>query len=407
MLTLNRLVSFAEKLLATASVLVFVSLVGCTGTSVQSAPRGPAAPLVTTAPVVEKTLPVDLRAVGNVEAYSTIHVKAQIGGELTEVYIREGDTVRKGDPLFLIDPRPYDEAIRQAEANLTRDRALLRQAEAALQRDLAQERFAREQAERYQKLFAEGVIAKQVADQMATEADVRAEAVRVDQAAVETARAAIRASEAALANARLQRSYCLIRSPVDGRAGALAVKLGNLVKANDVDLVTIHQVKPVYVAFSVPESLLPQVRRQMGAAPLEVLAAAPGRTASQERGKLTFVDNQVDRATGTIRLKATFANDAARLWPGQFVEVTLRLGRREGALVVPARAVQTGQAGEFVYVVHPDHTVEMRRVRTGLRAGQELVVEEGLRSGEVVVTEGQLKLAPKMKVRVSQESRTS
>ncbi|MCS6954625.1 MAG: efflux RND transporter periplasmic adaptor subunit [Bryobacteraceae bacterium] len=382
--------------------------VGCGGTSVQSAPRGSAAPLVTTAPVVEKAVPVDLRAVGNVEPYSTIHVKAQVGGELTEVYIREGDTVRKGDPLFLIDPRPYDEAIRQAEANLNRDRALLRQAEAALLRDQAQQRFAREQAERYQKLFAEGVIARQVADQMVTEADVRTEAVRVSQAAIETARAAVRASEAALAYAQLQRSYCLIRSPVDGRAGALAVKRGNLVKANDVDLVTIHQLKPVYVAFSVPESVLPQVRRQMAAASLDVLAAIPGQEAKErERGKLTFVDNQVDRATGTIRLKATFTNDAARLWPGQFVEVTLRLGRREKALVVPARAVQAGQGGEFVYVVRPDQTVEMRRVRTGFRVGQELVVEAGLHRGETVVTEGQLKLAPKMKVRLSQENRSS
>jgi multidrug efflux system membrane fusion protein len=384
--------------------LVFLS--GCGGGSVQSAPGAASAPLVTVAAVLEKPVPIDLRAVGNVEAYSTIHVKAQIGGQLTEVYIREGDTVRKDDPLFLIDPRPYDEAIRQAEANLNRDRALLGQAEAALGRDQAQERFAREQAARYQKLFAEGVIARQVADQMATEADVRSEAVRVSQAAVETARATIRASEALLANARLQRSYCLIRSPVDGRAGDLAVKLGNIVKANDVDLVTIHQVKPVYVAFSVPESVLPQVRRQWGAAPLEVLATIPGRDALPERGKLTFVDNQVDRATGTIRLKATFANDSARLWPGQFVEVTLRLGRRERALVVPARAVQTGQGGEFVYVVHPHRTVEMRRVRTSLRVGQEVVVEEGLERGETVVSEGQLKLAPKMKVRI-EEGRAS
>ncbi|MCL6508745.1 MAG: efflux RND transporter periplasmic adaptor subunit [Bryobacteraceae bacterium] len=392
----------ARKWLAGIGVAPLVFLNGCGGGSVQSAPRASSAPLVTVAPVLEKPVPVEVRAVGNVEAYSTIRVKAQIGGQLTEVYIREGDTVRKDDPLFLIDPRPYDEAIRQAEANLNRDRALLRQAEAALQRDQAQERFAREQAERYRKLFAEGVIAKQVADQMATEADVRSEAVRVSQAAVETARAAIRASEAALANARLQRSYCLIRSPVDGRAGDLAVKLGNIVKANDVDLVTIHQVRPVFVAFSVPESVLPQVRRQWGAAPLEVAATIPGRDAGPERGKLTFVDNQVDRTTGTIRLKATFANDSARLWPGQFVEVTLRVGRRDRALVVPARAVQTGQSGEFVYVVHPDRTVEMRRVRTSLRVGQELVVEEGLERGETVVTEGQLKLAPKMKVRIEE-----
>ncbi len=396
----------ARKWLAGVGAALMVFLSGCGGGAVQSAPRAGSAPLVTVASVLEKPVPVDLRAVGNVEAFSTIHVKAQIGGQLTEVYIREGDTVRKDDPLFLIDPRPYDEAIRQAEANLNRDRALLRQAEAALQRDQAQERFAREQAERYRKLFAEGVIAKQVADQMMTEADVRSEAVRVSQAAVETARAAIRASEAALANARLQRSYCLIRSPVDGRAGELAVKLGNIVKANDVDLVTIHQVKPVLVAFSVPESVLPQVRRQWAAAPLEVLATIPDGDAGPERGKLTFVDNQVNRATGTIRLKATFANDSARLWPGQFVEVTLRLGRRDRALVVPVRAVQTGQAGEFVYVVHADRTVEMRRVRTSLRVGQELVVEEGLKPGETVVTEGQLKLAPKMKVRI-EEGRVS
>lgn len=388
--------------LLSAVVILEATLGGCSRSSPGSVKSEPPRPAVTTATAAVKTVPVDLRAVGNVEAYTTIEVKAQVGGQLTEVYFREGDFVKQGDPLFLIDPRPFDEAIRQIEANLARDRAMLRQAEANLQLNIAQQKFAQDQAARHRQLLAEGVISKQLADQVLTDAEVRAEAVRASQAAIESARAAIHADEAALANAKLQRSYCSIVSPVHGRTGHLAVKPGNIVKANDQALVTIHQVRPIYVAFSVPESYLDEIRRRMSTG-LKVLATAPEAPAPEE-GILTFIDNQVDRATGTIQLKGTFPNARGTLWPGQFVSVVLRLTTRPDALVVPAQAIQTGQSGEFVWVVRPDMSVEVRPLKTSLRVGQEVVVEEGLSAGETVVREGQLRLSPGMKVSVASGS---
>jgi len=388
-----------KYLLPTAAAIMAILGCGYSRKSPGSVAAEPARPAVTTASAAVKSVPVDLRAVGNVEAYTTIEVKAQVGGQLTEVYFREGDFVKQGDPLFLIDPRPFDEAIRQIEANLARDRALLRQAEANLQLNIAQQKYAQDQAARHRQLLAEGVISKQLADQVLTDADVRAEAVRASQAAIESARAAIQAGEAALANARLQRSYCSIVSPVDGRTGNLAVKAGNIVRANDQSLVRIHQVRPIYVAFAVPETYLGEIRRRM-AAGLKVLATPPEAPAPEE-GVLTFIDNQVDRATGTIQLKGTFANTRGTLWPGQFVSVVLRLSTRPDALVVPAQAIQTGQSGEFVWVVRPDMSVEVRPLKTGMRVGQDVVVEQGLSAGETVVREGQLRLAPGMKVRVA------
>lgn len=385
-----------------AAALLCLLFGGCSRTSPGSVSAEPPRPAVTTAVATIKTVPVDLRAVGNVEAYTTIEVKAQVGGQLTEVYFREGDFVKQGDPLFLIDPRPFDEAIRQIEANLARDRAMLRQAEANLQLNIAQQKYAQDQAARHRQLLAEGVISRQLADQAFTDAEVRAEAVRASQAAIESARAAIQAGEAALANARLQRSYCSIVSPVHGRTGNLAVKPGNLVRANDQALVTIHQVRPIYVSFAVPENYLGEIRSRMSAG-LKVLATPP-ETAAPEEGVLTFIDNQVDRATGTIQLKATFSNTRGTLWPGQFVSVVLRLATRPDALVVPAQAIQTGQSGEFVWVVRPDMSVEVRPLKTGMRVGQDVVVEQGLSAGETVVREGQLRLAPGMKVRLASGS---
>jgi multidrug efflux system membrane fusion protein len=387
---------------AAAFLLLFSLLLSCCGNRTQGPPDRPRAAFVTTAIVARKTVPVDIRVIGNVEAFTTINVKAQVGGQLMEVYFKEGQDVRKGDLLFLIDPRPYDEAIRQAEANLARDQALLQQAEANLQRDIAQEKFARDQAARYQKLFREGVMSREQAEQFASDADARAEAVRADRAAIASAQAAIHADRAALENAKLQRSYCAIHSPVDGRTGELMLKAGNLVKASDVDLVTIHQVRPIYVSFSVPEKELPAVRRYMAAGTVEVLSAPAGAPGEIERGALAFIDNSVDSTTGTIKLKGTFPNTNGKLWPGQFVNVTLRLTTNPDTVVTPVKSIQTGQTGEYVYVVKPDQTVESRAVVTGDRVDQEVVVAKGLSPGETVVTEGQLRLAPGMKVRIKE-----
>lgn len=361
--------------------------------------RGGAAALVTTATVTQRAVPVEIRVVGNVEAYSTIRVRPQITGQLIKVHFQEGQDVKAGDLLFSIDPRPYDEAIRQAEANHARNTALWRQAEANLKRDLAQERFAREQAARYSKLFSEGVMSKQQADQYASELDVRSEAVQADRAAIESAQASIRADNAMLENARLQRAYCDIRSPLDGRAGDLLVEEGNLVRVNDAELVTLKQVRPIFVSFTIPENRLAEVKKYMAAGSLLVQTVPQGDAGSPETGKLTFVDNAVDATTGTIRLKGTFPNAGGRLWPGQFVNVMLRLTTVPGALVVPMRAVQMGQDGEYAYVVKQDMTAEVRPVTTGVRVGEEVVVQQGLALGETVVSEGQLRLAPGVRVR--------
>ncbi len=377
-------------------------LAGCSNSSIPKRPPRPQAAMVTTVQSVEKTMPVDIRIVGTVEAYTTIRVKAQVGGELMKVQFREGDNVHEGDLLFVIDPRPFDEAVRQAKANLERDTAMLRQAEANLQRDLAQEKFAREQAGRYQKLFREGVMSKEQTDQFMTDADVRAQSVRADQAAIESARGSITADEAALSSAQLQWSYCTIRSPISGRTGDLMVKQGNLVKANDVDLVTIHQIQPILVTFSVPEKELPAIKERMASRKLSVLVNPADAPDQVDGGDLTFIDNAVDTSTGTIKLKAIFKNTRRSLWPGQFVNVVLRLDIVPNAVVVPVIAIQTSQTGEYVYVVKPDMTAEMRPVTTGLRVRQEIVIEKGLKTGEAVVTEGQLRLAPGMKVRTRQ-----
>jgi membrane fusion protein, multidrug efflux system len=356
---------------------------------------------VTVAAASLKNVPVEVQVIGNVEAYSTINVKAQVGGQLTAVYFQEGDYVQKGARLFSIDPRPFDAALSQAIANNARDKATLGQAQANLARDQAQARYQQSQAARYTQLFQAGVVSKDQSEQFQASADAIDQAVAADRAAIESARASIGASQAAADNARVQLEFTSIRSPIEGRTGNVTVKLGNVVTANSVDLTTINQVQPIYVTFAVPESQLPAIKRYMSAQKLVVRARPQDDpNAAEEIGNLTFVDNAVDMTTGTIKLKGTFANKDRKLWPGQFVRVTLRLTIQQNAVVVPNQAVQAGQNGSFVYVVKQDRTVESRPVTTGARVDQDMVVDDGLQAGEVVVTEGQLRLAPGSKVAV-------
>jgi multidrug efflux system membrane fusion protein len=379
--------------------IVLAGLLGCSSSSSAPVKSGrQQAALITPVVVLEKSMPVDLRVIGSAEAYTAIRVKAQVSGQLMKVQFRQGDDVKAGDPLFLIDPRPFDAAIQQSEANIAKDTALLRQAEANMRRDIAQEKYARDQAARYQKLFSEGVMSKQQTEQFDSEANMRTEAVGADRAAIESAQASLKADTSNLESAKLQRAYCEIRSPVDGRTGDLNIEEGNLVRNSDAELVTINQVHPIYVTFSIPENRLAEVRKSMAAGPLSVTANAPGDTSQTEAGQLTFVDNTVDNTTGTIKLKATFANANSRLWPGQFVNVALRLKMLQNAVVVPVRAIQMSQDGEFVYVIKGDQSAEMRPVTSGLRIGEEVVVEKGLEKGETIVIEGQGRLAPGMKV---------
>jgi multidrug efflux system membrane fusion protein len=327
--------------------------------------------MVTVAVAVEKSIPVQVRAIGNVEAYNTVSVKAQINGQVARVHFAEGEDVARGALLFTIDPRPYEAALRQAEATLARDRA--------------QARFASQQTERYGALLKDGIVTQDQYDQLRANADALDAAIAADLATVD--------------NARILLGYCYIRSPIDGRTGNLAVKAGNLVKANDLPvLVTINQITPIYATFTIPEKELAEIKKYLGAGRLKVDAVIPDDPKGPESGTVTFLDNAVDSATGTIRLKGTFANAGRRLWPGQFVNVVLTLATRPNAVVVPTRAIQTGQQGEFVFVVKDDLTVESRVVATGEMLNGESVIARGITPGEKVVTDGQLQLVPGARV---------
>ena len=381
-------------------VLSCVLLYGCTskGSTPPGGKKGGGDVPVTVAKVTRKDVPVEIQVIGNVEAYSTIAVKAQVGGILTKVDFKEGDYVKNGDLLFTIDPRPLKAQLDQAVATLAKDDALLKQAEANLARDIAQEKYAVAQAGRYAKLAQEGVISAEQSDQMRTNADATSQAVSADRAAIESAKAEIVAMKATIENDKVMLGYTEIRSPIDGRTGNLNVKQGNVVTANTMDMMTINEVSPIYVTFSVPEAQLRTVKKYMAMGKLPVYATPQDDEAGKETGVLTFVDNAVDPTTGTIKLKGTFQNEDRKLWPGEFVRVVLRLTTQSNALVVPNQAVQTGQQGEFVYVVKQDRTVESRPVATGIRVDQDLVIDRGLEFGETVVTDGQLRLAPGARV---------
>lgn len=375
-----------------AAALVFI-LVGCTKVAPPQTER--AAVPVAVGKAVRKSVPVLLNAIGNVEAYSTIAVKAQIGGYLMHVYFKEGQDVQKDAVLFEIDPRPYEQAVSQAEATIVRDIALQHQAEANLAKDKAQAENTRAQANRYSRLTTEGVVSKEQNEQFRTNANAMDESVKADQAAIESARAAVNADRAALEAAKLNLSYCRITSPINGRTGILQVKEGNLVKANaDTPMVTINQVAPIYVTFAVPEQQLGAIRESRARSEMRVEAQIPNRQAAAKQGVLTLIDNSVDITTGTIKLKASFPNTENLLWPGQFVNVVVTLGNEANVTVVPSEAVQTGQSGPYAFVVKSDNTVESRQLTTGRVIGHETIVDKGIQPGDTVVIDGQMRLVP-------------
>ncbi len=403
-------------IVATTVIALALGVAGCSSQSAAAdssgGPGGKAKKTGAAVPVVVATVgtrdvPVEIQVIGNVEAYSTINVIAQVSGQLTEAGFKEGDYVKKDDLLFKIDPRPYEAAIQQADANISRDKAMLAQAQANLSRDEAQETYAKSNAGRYRELVAEGIVSKDQSEQIQSNADALHQAVVADRAAIESAKANIGASTASLETARVNLSYSTIRSPIDGRTGNLTVKQGNVVTANTTNLISINEVEPIYVTFAVPENNLAAVKAAMAQGQqLDVFATPQGDDSVKVQGKLTFIDNNVDMTTGTIKLKGTFGNHDRKLWPGEFVRVILRLSTQANALVVPNQAVQTGQNGQFVYVVKADQTVESRSVVTGARVDQDLVVSKGLAPGEMIVLEGQLRLAPGMKVKYG-ESRNA
>jgi multidrug efflux system membrane fusion protein len=346
-----------------------------------------------------QAVPQELQAIGNIEPFSNVQVKAQVAGELVKVEFKEGQNVNAGDLLFQIDPRPYADALNQAQAAVERDRAQLKQAEANVDRDEAQLRNAEVDAHRQEELVKAGIVARSTYDTSRTAADVYRESARADRAAIESARAALAADVAAVEKAKLDVSFCEIRSPIAGRTGNLLVQAGNYVKNNgDTTLVVINQIEPIFVSFSVPEQRLPEIRRLSEGRQLGVRVAAKDDPGQRATGVLSVIDNTVDTTTGMIRLKATLPNTERRLWPGQFVDVELTLNARMDAVVVPSEAVQAGQKGPFVYVVKADQSVEAREVTPGATAGKMIVIESGLKAGETVVTDGQLLLAPGMHI---------
>ncbi len=334
--------------------------------------RGPAAVPVSVTAAVQKSIPVRLQAIGNVEAYSTVSVKARVDGQINTVNFKEGQEVRKGDVLFRIDARPYEATLKQAEANALRDAAARDQA-------ISQER-------RYKELLEKNFISKEAYAQIATNS--------------QTAEATARASQAALENARLNVEYCTISSPLDGYVGKVLLQVGNLVKANDVTpLVVINQVRPIYVNFAVPEQSLGPLRAYMASGPLAVEVMLSGEASVLAEGRLAFVDNAVDPTTGTIKLRGQFDNKDVKLWPGQFVNVRVRLFDQNDAILVPARSVQTGPEGQYVYVVKEDKTAELRKITVERTEGEQVVVK-GLAKDEQVVTRGALRLAPGVRVEI-------
>jgi membrane fusion protein, multidrug efflux system len=325
----------------------------------------PAVP-VTVAVAIRKDVPVQIKAIGNIEPYNSVAIKSQVNGQIARVHFQDGSDVQKGALLITLDPESYEAALHQSEA--------------ALAKDLAQAKFIREQADRYELMLKDGIVTRDQYDQFRANADSAAATVASDRAAIR--------------NAKIQLSYCYIRSPISGRTGNLALQPGNLVKANDISLVTINQLQPIYATFSIPEKRLAEVKKAMAGGQLKIDASIPNDPASRESGTISFLDNAVNAATGTIKLKGVFANSSRKLWPGQFVDLVMTLASRQNAVVVPTQAIQVGQDGQFVYVVQPDKTVAMRPVTVGAEQAGESIIDKGLAPGETVVITGQLRLTP-------------
>ncbi len=360
---------------------------------------GPPVVPVSVAKATQENVPTELRVVGTAESSSNVQVKSQIAGELISVNFTEGQNVKKGDLLFRIDDRPYRDALSQAEAAVERDRAMVAQNQAMLSRDNANAKVAQSEADRQAELNKGGLTPRSTFDQAQATADANKATSRATQAGIESAQAALKSDEAAVSTAKLNLTYCTILAPISGRTGNLLVHAGNLVKVNDVPLVVINQVEPIYVNFSVPEQHLNAIRRIHAARPMQVRVFsqdAPGRIAT---GRLGVTVNTGDASTARTHLTAESGNTAGMLWPGQFVTTVLTLDTVSNATVIPSEAVQSGQQGQVVYVVKPDNSVDIRPVQVAMTVGSKTVIASGVAPGDTVVTDGQLRIFPGAKVK--------
>lgn len=375
-------------------------------------------------------VPITVKSIGNVLPYSFVNVVPQVGGQLKKVCFQQGDYVKTGQLLFVIDPASFKAALDQAEGNIARDRAQVQQAiankqkdeaqvrqlMANLQRDQATTRFATMEEKRYQYLQNQGAVSFEQSEQQGTNAAVASANVAADKQAIDNARAVVQADDAAIKtargtleadtaaadNARIQLSWTQISSPIDGRTGALNVYEGNVVTANNATpLITINQVQPIYVNFTVPEQYLDAVRKNLNRNTLEVDVLVEGKKQNSVTGRVTFIDNTVNTSTGTVLLRAAFPNIDLKLYPGQFVDVIVMMPADGKSVVVPTRAVQTTQQGTAVFIVEPNNnTVRFSPVSVARTEGDKAALDSGVKPGEVVVTDGQLQLTPGAKVTV-------
>jgi multidrug efflux system membrane fusion protein len=355
-------------------------------------------------PVTQSDVPLDFTAVGNVESMVTVDVKSRVAGQVLRVHFQEGQTVKKGELLFEIDPEPIRRQLAEIQANLSRDLALEQQAHSNVAKDEAQLRQTRSAADRGLQLAKEGILSKEQTEQVVATNETAQAALEADKAAIASASAAVKADRARLAQTELQLAYTKIAAPISGRAGSINIKAGNLVKENDTAMVTLLQMSPIYVSFGVPEALLPAIRKHHATKPLEVDASTQGE--KEEKGVLQFIDSSVDSSTGTIKLKAKFDNTDNALWPGEFVNVRTRLQLERDRILVPSRVVQTGPQGKYVWVLNVAEgtvairPVEVLRLYKTENSQEESVIGSGLKIGEQVISEGQMKLMPGAKVRL-------
>src|SRR5438552_727381 len=391
---------------------------GCTNKAAQQGFERPPAPVTVTAAVVQD-VPTYLDAIGKTVAREVVSIQPQVSGRITKINFTDGANVRKGDLLFTIDTRPFEANLRQAEANVAKDVAVKKQAEANLAKDVAQSKYGEVQAKRYRTLVEQGVVSREQYDQIESNAEAHKATVEDDREAVHSADESIKVDQAAVDNAKLELSYCYIRSPIDGRAGQRLVDIGNVVSPGGSgtgsagsstnatpasnSLLVIERLDPIYADFTISQNDLASVQQQMRAGTLKTEVRLPEAT-DPIAGQLTFLDSAVQNATGQVNLRATVPNSDHRFWPGRFVNIRLVLSTIHGAVLVPAVAPQMSAKGSYVYVVKQDSTAEQRQVTLGQRQGDLIVVEQGVSPGEQVVTNGQIGVTPGGKVRIEQSS---
>ncbi len=377
---IHRCLSGIVALMLSGTVLcALLALAGCNKKAAPAMGAGGRPPTpVTVAYAISKDVPVYIKEIGKCAAVEVVTIEPQVGGQVTDKYFEDGTDLKKGQPLYTIDIRPFKAAVDQANATLLKDQAAAEGAQAF--------------AKRQQQVFQQRSISENDYDQA--------------RFAAKSALALVEGDKAAVSAAELNLQYCSITSPIDGRAGQHQVDVGNIVKANEGSMLVIQRMDPIYVDFTIPEKSLSQVRSHMAAGTLKTIATIPDQSGEGREGDLTFLDNSVQDGSGTVKLRATIPNTDRRFWPGQFVDVTLVLKVNKGAVLIPTAATQISQQGPFVFVVRKDSTAELRPVKPGQRQGEMVVVEDGLSAGDAVVTEGQMLIFPNGPVKVVKEEGT-